>query len=139
MTGRTATGYDGAEASRDILARICAELTDIRALTAAAGVGIAGEAERIIGALRDGADVAAAEEDLHQLLRRSGVAGGLRGVTRGGGIGGMPPLPGHPVPPPVLVCPLSRCPRAVLADDPLEMSRECALHGLRLRRIDPPG
>ncbi|RMI32525.1 hypothetical protein [Streptomyces triticirhizae] len=136
MAGTTASNGDDPASTRTTLGRICAELEQIRALVTAAGAG--GEAERVLAALREGGDIAAAERELHRLLRRAGVAGGLTGITRGAGVGGIPPTPGHPTGPAALVCPVGRCPRAVLLDDPPEVPRDCRLHALPLRLLPPP-
>ncbi|MDT0269698.1 hypothetical protein RM844_25775 [Streptomyces sp. DSM 44915] len=138
MPGTTAPNDGDPTSSRATLGRICAELEQIRALTAAAGPAVRGAAEGVLARLREGGDISAAQDELHRLLRRAGVAGGLNGITRGVGVGGIPPTPGHPTVPAALVCPVSRCPRAVLLDDPPELPRDCRLHGLPMRLLPPP-
>ncbi|MEI5034864.1 hypothetical protein RB201_25880 [Streptomyces sp. S1A(2023)] len=136
MAATAASDGGGTTSSRAVLARICVEMEEILTLAGAAGEAAGLEAERILGVLREGGDVAGAQGDLHRLLRRVGVAAGLNGITRGAGVGGLPAVRGHPVAPPVLVCPVGRCSRAVLLDDPPQVPRECRLHAQRLRRLD---
>ncbi|MET8765652.1 hypothetical protein [Streptomyces sp. NPDC004658] len=93
------------------------------------------EGEAALVRLRAGQDLRDACRALHHALRRAGVAGGLDGITRG--VGGLPQTLGRPTGPTVLVCPVGRCTRGVLPDDPPDVPRACLLHGREMRRVDP--
>lgn len=122
---------DGGLAS--LLGQACQRLDEVRAVAAAAGCDV--DVERIIEELRGPGDVGDRPRQLDQLLRNHGVAAGLAGVVRGAGIGGLPPLDGHPVEE-ALMCPRRRCARVALIGDP-EPARSCLLYGepLRARRL----
>lgn len=117
------------------LARVCGLLDTLRTAVAAGGEA---EFDRIVAELRQGHDATreqrtlAALGALNELLRRSGVAGGLGAATRGAGIGGLPPLDGHPVLD-VLVCPRGLCARTVSARNQAPEARTCRLYGEPLR------
>ncbi|MFF4975995.1 hypothetical protein [Streptomyces sp. NPDC001083] len=102
----TGTG-DGNTAPTVMRSDVCVRLDQIRDVVPADGQR---ELEEILAALRGGGDPAAARAELHGLLRRSGVALGLR-AFRGAGIGGLPAaVAGHPVVE-AYVCPRERCDR----------------------------
>ncbi|WP_437045493.1 hypothetical protein [Streptomyces sp. enrichment culture] len=118
-----------------VLARVCGELDVIRAVLAAAPDDARREGEAALDALREGRDTRTARRALHNSLRRAGIAGGLDGITRG--VGGLPDTPGRPTGPVTLVCPVGRCTRGVLPDDPPDVPRECRLHSRQMRSMDP--
>ncbi|WBB64345.1 hypothetical protein O7599_18350 [Streptomyces sp. WMMC500] len=122
------------DAVMQTLARVCGELDNLRAAVASDEEA---EFDRIVAELRQGDDgtrqrTRAALGALNELLRRSGVAGGLTAATRGAGVGGLPPLDGHPVLD-VLVCPRDLCARAVSARSRAPEARTCRLYDEPLR------
>ncbi|MFJ2395683.1 hypothetical protein ACIOTI_23380 [Streptomyces sp. NPDC087843] len=102
------TGTGGGSGGATVMhADICARLDQIRDVVPA---DRGAELEEILASLRDGGDPVAPQAELHLLLRRSGVAAGLR-AFRGAGIGGLPAaVEGHPVVE-AYVCPRERCDR----------------------------
>jgi hypothetical protein len=134
MFGAALPRDEGDTSLPDVLARVCGELDGIRAVLAAAPDDARRDGEAALDALREGRDTQAARRALHDSLRRAGVAGGLEGITRG--VGGLPNTLGRPTGPVTLVCPVGRCARGVLPDDPPDVPRECRLHGLEMR-VDP--
>ncbi|MFF2995325.1 hypothetical protein ACFVTC_12220 [Streptomyces sp. NPDC057950] len=104
--GDTGTG-DGSGRAAAMRSDVCARLDEIRDVVPA---DQGPELEEILASLRGGGDPAGPQAELHRLLRRSGVAAGLR-AFRGAGIGGLPAaVEGHPVVE-AYVCPRERCDR----------------------------
>ncbi|QMU69607.1 hypothetical protein [Streptacidiphilus sp. P02-A3a] len=118
----------------EFLGATCAHLSEIREV--AAGAGLLATADRIITGLREQTEVTTLCAELTEVLRRSGVSGGPGTRNRGAGVGGLPPLHGHPVEE-ALVCPRLRCDRVVLLRDP-HADRDCALHREPLRPVRIP-
>ncbi|MFD8425669.1 hypothetical protein [Streptomyces sp. NPDC059466] len=122
----TGDGNGGATATR---ADVCARLDEIREFVPP---GLGPELEGILVSLRGDGDPAGPQAELHRLLRRSGVAAGLR-AFRGAGIGGLPAaVEGHPVVE-AYVCPRERCDRRSPARNQ-PVPPVCRLYGEPLRR-----
>jgi hypothetical protein len=121
---------DGDGGSRAVRSDICARLDEIRGVVPAERRP---ELEEILEALRGSGDPAGPQAALHRLLRRCGVAAGLRAFTRGAGIGGLPAaVEGHPVVE-AYVCPGDRCDRRSPARNQ-PVPETCRLYGEPMRR-----
>lgn len=119
------SGGDGDGGSRAVRSDICARLDEIRGFVPAERRP---ELEEILGALRGSGDPAGPQAALHRLLRRCGVATGLRAFIRGAGIGGLPAaVEGHPVVE-AYVCPEDRCDRRAPARNQ-PVPETCRLYG----------
>lgn len=126
--GETRAG-DGDGAARAVRSALCAQLDEIRDVIPA---DRGPELEEILASLRGDGDPAEPRAALHRLLRRCGVAAGLR-AFRGAGIGGLPAaVEGHPVVE-AYVCPHDRCDRRSPArNQPAPLA--CSLYGEPMRR-----
>lgn len=129
---QTRTG-DGEGEARAVRSAVCARLDQIREVVPEERRP---ELEEILAALRGDGDPTGPRAALHQLLRRCGVATGLRAFTRGAGIGGLPAaVEGHPVVE-AYVCPGDRCDRRAPARNQ-PVPHTCLLYGepMRHRRL----
>lgn len=120
----------------DAVARVCADVSAIRARLERAGDP--SPLDRLIAAVRDGGEVAERLDELHAALQRCGDALGVFGPThRGGGFRSVHPVGlGDPRPVEVVfLCPRGSCSRAWRPDPaaPPSSSPTCLLHGEPLR------
>lgn len=120
-------GYGGER--RDEIAYVCAEFQGLHAGLEAHSTEGAAPLERLLAALRAGADPTAPLEALHEALLAAGDAAGIHGQTRGLhpiGVGAATPDEW------VLLCPTGQCSRHAWPDDP--EAPHCRIGDLPLRR-----
>jgi hypothetical protein len=121
-------GVSGTELREDV-AYLCDQLGHIRATLEAHSREGTAPLERLLAALRDGADLSAPLDALHEALLAAGDAAGIHGRTRG-----LTPHGVNPAMPDewVLLCPTDQCSRFKWPDGP-EASR-CRISDQPLRR-----
>ncbi|MER5907853.1 hypothetical protein ABT150_48935 [Streptomyces mirabilis] len=119
------------------LAAMCGHLDEIRRDLRSVPGGDDGPVERVLAAVRDGADVAGALDGLHAVLQAGGDPWGLDGYADdGSGLRGIwpdgiaRPSPGEHV----YLCPADRCTRSWWPRRATEPVPECGMSGAALRR-----